>query len=79
MLSHISDSPPSFPHHASLPLPRLSTLPSLIPLRSLRKKTGQHLAEFMRERELVDHENWEEFFLGSIVVVAISGGETLIL
>jgi len=60
MLSHISGPPPLLHHqHASFCLPPPSPC-------SLRKKTGQHLAEFMREREreLVDHENWEEFFLG---------------
>lgn len=69
-----------------LPSPCLATPPASInpsspwyPYVPPRKKTGQHLAEFMRKRELVDHENWEEFFLGSIVVVAISGGETLSL
>lgn len=58
----------------SAPLPCLPTPPLLqtphVPRRRREKRrkkkkvTGQHLAEFMRGRELVDHEKWGEFFLG---------------
>lgn len=62
MLSHILGSPLPLLSLPPLPPPCLTTSPSIPPF-CLRKKTGQHLAEFMseRERELVDHENWEEF------------------